>query len=174
MLLDEADPLRADVERATGLPLPRLVRESFAGALRHLARHFGGVPEEWRWGMVHRARFGTPFSLLPVIGKRFLALDEGFPGDDYTVSPSRPLDHAGHLYAFVGATSRFICDLAKPEEAWFAHSSGPSADVSSVFFANLSAPWRRFEHFRSCLWRPAEVPDVVERAVLEPGARACA
>jgi penicillin amidase len=174
MLLDEAEPLRVDVERATGLPLARLVRESFVAALKHLAHHFGGVPEDWRWGMVHRARFGTLFSLLPVVGKRFLALDEGFPGDDYTVSPSRPIDHRGYLYAFVGATSRFICDLAKPEEAWFAHSSGPSADVSSVFFANLSVPWRRFEHFRSCLWKAAEVPNRVEHAVIEPRARASA
>lgn len=167
MLLDEADPLRADVERATGQPLTNLVREAFAAAVRHLAHQCGGLPEEWRWGLLHRARLGTPLSILPVFGKKFLALDEGFPGDDYTVSPSRPLEIGGRLYAFVGATSRFICDLAKPEEAWFAHSSGPSGDVSSTFYANLSDPWHRFEYFRSALWRAEEVPDVAERAVVE-------
>jgi penicillin amidase len=167
MLLDGGDPLRGDVERATRLSLPRLVRESFVAAVKHLAHHCGGVPEEWRWGSLHRARLGTPLSLVPVMGKRFLALDEGFPGDDYTVSPSRPLDFRGRLYAFVGASSRFICDLAKPEEAWFAHSSGPSGDVSSTFYANLSLPWHRFEHFRSALWKPAEVPDPAERVVID-------
>jgi acyl-homoserine lactone acylase PvdQ len=126
------------------------------------------VPEEWHWGRVHRARLGTPLSFLPILGKRLLALDEGFPGDDYTVSPSRPLEFRGRLYAFVGATSRFVCDLAKPDEAWFAHSSGPSADVASTFYANLARPWHRFEHFRSALWRPEEVPDPVERLVLAP------
>jgi penicillin G amidase len=166
MLLDNADPLRADVERATGQSTTRLVREAFAAAVKQLASHCGGVPEEWRWGLVHRARLGTPLSFLPLVGKRFLALDEAFPGDDYTVSPSRPLEFRGRLYAFVGATSRFICDLAKPEEAWFAHSSGPSGDVSSTFYANLSRPWHRFEYFRSALWSPQEVPDPVERVVI--------
>ena len=103
---------------------------------------------------------------MPRVGARLVALDAPFPGDDYTVHPSRSLDEGTRLRGFVAATSRFVCDLARPEEAWFAHSSGPSGDPGSAWHANLSAPWSRFELYRSALWRPDEVPDTVERIVL--------
>jgi acyl-homoserine lactone acylase PvdQ len=111
---------------------------------------------------VQRIRLGTGLSLLPAIGRRFVAFDGEFPGDEYTVSPSRSVPMRGKLYAVVGATSRFICDLATPEEALFAHSAGPSGDPHSTFFANLSAPWHRFELFRSALWKAEDVPSKVE------------
>jgi hypothetical protein len=88
------------------------------------------------------------------------------------VNPSRALDEGKRLRTFVGATSRFVCDLAHPDEAWFAHSSGPSGDPGSAWHANLSAPWSRFELFRSALWRPGDVPDAVERVVLGPSGTA--
>ena len=75
----------------------------------------------------------------------------------------------GKLYAAAGATSRFVCDLATPDEALFAHSAGPSSDPRSTFFANLAAPWHRFEYFRSALWKPSEVPATVEHVVIAPG-----
>jgi len=53
-----------------------------------------------------------------------------------------------------------------PDEALFAHSAGPSTDPGSTFFANLSAPWHRFEYFRSALWKPSEVPHPVEHLVI--------
>ncbi len=66
---------------------------------------------------------------------------------------ARPLPFRGHLYAFIGASSRFICELSTPEEAWFAHNSGPSGDIASPFFANLSR--RAAEHSPSDHPRPA-------------------
>ncbi len=166
MLLDDADPLRADIERTSGMQLGALVRESFVAAVDSIAAAHGGTPEQWRWGNIHRARLGTVLSVLPFVGRKFLALNEGFPGDDYTVSPSRPLPFRGHLYAFVGASSRFICDLSTPEEAWFAHNSGPSGDIASPFFSNLTPAWHRFEYFRSALWPADQVPEKVEHVVV--------
>jgi len=166
MLLDEADPLRADIERAAGKSFSDLAAAAFEKTVAHLEAKGGPSPIDWTWGKFHRARFGTAFSLLPGVGKKFVALDEPFPADEYTVNPSRPIAINGRLYAFVGATSRFICDLARPEEALFAHSSGPSADAGSMFFANLSKPWLRFEYFRSALWKPHEVPTRLEHVVV--------
>lgn len=166
MLLDAGDPLRADVERAAGKPLADLAAEAFEKTVQHLETRGGPSPLDWTWGKFHRARFGTVLSILPGIGRKFLALDEPFPADEYTVNPSRPIAINGTLYAFVGATSRFICDLAKPEEALFAHHSGPSGDVGSLFYANLSKPWLRFEYFRSALWKPHEVPTRLEHVVV--------
>ncbi|MDJ0868053.1 MAG: penicillin acylase family protein [Myxococcota bacterium] len=173
LLLDPDDPLRADVERAAERSLGELAADAFRAALDRTSALCGGEPG-WRWGRVQRARLGGVLAELPRLGDRLCALDAPFPGDDYTVSPSRPLDEGHRLRAFVGASSRFVCDLARPDEAWFAHSSGPHGDPASAFHANLSAGWSRFELFRSCLWPADEVPDVVERVVVagpaEPGA----
>jgi len=171
LLLDAADPLRADIERAACHSIAAIVRHSFFAVVQELATRQGPDPSRWRWGAVQRVRLGTVLSLLPGIGRRYVALDADFPGDEYTVNPSRSIMLRGNLYALVGATSRFICDLATPEEALFAHSAGPSADARSTFFRSGAESWQRFEYFRCALWRsPAEVPNVVERAVVGPAA----
>ena len=166
LLLDPADPLRADLERAAGTSIDALVRQSFFTVVQRLAARQGPDPARWRWGAVQRVRLGTPLSLLPGLGRRFVALDADFPGDEYTVNPSRSIALRGNLYALVGASSRFICDLATPDEALFAHSAGPSADARSTFFRSGTEAWQRFEYFRSALWQAEDVPNVIERLVI--------
>jgi len=167
LLLEEHDPLRPDLEKATGRSLAELSREAFAAAVERVVARCGENPADWQWGKFQRVKLGTLLGELPLIGRFFVALDAPFPGDMYTVSPSVPIPGGGGLRPLIGASSRFICDLARPDEAWFAHSSGPSGDVGSSFFANLTGSWQRFEYFRSALWQPAEVPDVVERVVID-------
>jgi len=169
LLADPDDPLRADVERAAGASLAELATGALREALERIARHCGPEPEQWRWGDIQRARLGTLLAELPRVGPRLLALDAPFPGDDYTVNPSRSLDEGRRLHAFVAASSRFVCDLGRPEEAWFAHSSGPSGDPGSAWHANLCEPWSRFEFFRAALGPAEGVPEVVERLVVPAG-----
>ena len=166
LLLDGDDPLRPDIVRAGGKSLEELAGEAFVAAVQRMAAWCGDDPTQWRWGRIQRLRLGTVLAELPLIGRYFRALDAPFPGDVYTVSPAVPMLMRDGLRPFVGATSRFICDLARPEEALFAHSSGPSGDVGSMFFANLTPGWQRFEYFRSALWKPDEVPNPVERLVI--------
>ncbi len=168
LLLDEEDPLRADLERLSGKSLARLAGEAFAAAVERVVARCGEDPARWQWGHFQKIRLGTLLGEVPGIGRLFRALEAPFPGDMYTVSPSVPIPMGGGLRPFVGASSRFICDLARPDEAWFAHSSGPSGDIASAYFANLTEPWRRFEYFRSALCPAGEVPDVVERVVIDP------
>ncbi len=168
-LLNPTDPLRADIEKAAGTDFARLVVDAFSATIAAVRELQGDQPSQWRWGKTQFIRLATPLGELPVIGRWFRALEAPFPGDFYSVSPSIAVPAGRRLRSFAGATSRFICDLSRPDEALFAHSSGPSADVGSTFFANLSEPWLRFEYFRSALWRADEVPDVVERVVLGTG-----
>jgi penicillin amidase len=170
LLLDPADPLREDVERACGRPLDDLACEAFEAAVGRVRCICGDDPASWRWGRIQRARLGTILAEIPGLGGRFLALDAPFPGEEYTVSPSRPLDEGQRLRAFIGASSRFVCDLGSPDEAWFAHTAGPSGDAGSSYYASCSEAWLRFEYFRCALWPASEVPDPAERLVLEPGA----
>jgi penicillin amidase len=172
LLLDTTDPLRADVERAAGKPLAALAEEAFTAAVHDVAKRCGDRPGQWRWGMIQHIRLATLLGEIPLLGRRFRSLDAPFPGDLYTVSPSVPVPMGSGLRAFVGATSRFICDLAKPDEALFAHTSGPSSDIGSLSFGRaLSESWYRFEYFRSALWKPNEVPQPVERLVIEAAPR---
>ena len=163
LLLDPADALRTDVERASGRSVATLVRESFFAVVERLSASQGTEPTAWRWGAVQRIWLGTPLGLLPLLGRRCVALDAEFPGDEYTISPSRAVPVRGKHYALVGATSRFICDLARPDEALFAHSAGPSADFRNPLFRAGAESWQRFQYFRSALWEPADVPNVIER-----------
>ena len=172
LLLDGADPLHPDVERACGASVRDLARAAFTVAVTRVVAKCGPDPARWRWGDFQRLRLGTLLGELPLFGRYFRALEAPFPGDVYTVSPSVPMPIGDALRVFVGASSRFICDLSRPDEAWFAHSSGPSADVGSAFFSNLSPAWYRFEYFRSALWKPDDVPNPVERLVIEPQSRA--
>lgn len=167
VLLDPSDPLRQDIERATGKSFPLLVSESFEATVVKLVDRLGADLSKWRWGDVHRIRMGTVLGELPVVGRYFQAVDAPFPGDLYTVSPSIAIPTATHLRAFIGATSRFICDLARPDEALFAHTSGPSGDIGTTYFSGLTQPWLRFEYFKSALWQPHEIPDPVERVLVE-------
>jgi penicillin amidase len=167
LLLDEADPLRRQLEAATARSLSEHACDAFRAAVERVVRICGPSQQGWHWGRIQRARLGNLMAEIPRLGKRFLALDAPFPGDDYTVSPARSLDEGRRLRAFVGASSRFICDLARPDEALFAHSGGPSGEAGSAFYANLSPAWQRFEYFRSALWQPHEVPDPVERIVVD-------
>lgn len=163
LLRDADDPLRADIARAAGRPVETLIREAFFAVVARLATTQGADPVRWRWGAVQRVWLGTPLGLLPIVGRRFVALEADFPGDEYTINPSRSIPIRGRHYAFVGATSRFICDLATPDEALFAHSAGPSADFHSPLFRAGAEAWQRFEYFRSALWEPDQVPNVIER-----------
>jgi penicillin amidase len=166
LLLDRTDPLHEDIARASGQSFADLAGAAFVAAVGCVVQRCGTQPARWRWGEFQRARLGTLLAELPLLGRWFVALDAPFAGDVYTVSPCVPIPVRSGLRAFVGASSRFICDLARPDEALFAHSSGPSGDVGSMFFANLTAPWSRFEYFRSALWRPEDVPNPVERLVI--------
>lgn len=168
LLLDGADPLRADVEKCAGASLSDLAAAALCAGLDRVDA-MAGAASRGAWGRIQRARLGTFLAEIPWLGARLVALDEPFPGDDYTVNPSRALDEGHRLRALVAATSRFVCDLARPDEGWFAHSSGPSGDPGSAWHANLSAPWSRFELFRSDLWKADAVPDPVERTVLPSG-----
>lgn len=164
VIVDAADPLRARIEAAAGRTLAEIARESLGVALARIARvHGDAEPERFAWGRIQRAKLGGVLAQIPGIGRFFEVLDAPFPGEDYTVNPNRGIDDGELVRVLVTGTSRFVCDLAKPDEAIFSHSSGPRGDLGSLWHANLCEPWSRFETFRSALWKPHEVPDVLER-----------
>lgn len=166
MLLDEADSLRQLLMLRTGETLNTWIVRSYRQALRRIRKVAGSDPAGWQWGELHRVRIGTVLGDVPGLGKRWLAMEAPFPGDANTISPSVAIPFGGRLRAFVGASTRFICDLDRPDEAWFAHCAGPSADPDSPYYRSLPEQWLRFEYFRSALWPADAVPEVIERHVM--------
>ncbi len=169
MLVDRSDPLRRDVEAAAG----RSLRELAVEALRAAADRVERLDPERSgatWGDVQRIRLAPLLGEVPGLRRHLETLEGPFPGDDYTVSPSRSVEEGLRLRALVGASSRFLCDLADPEVGLFAHSSGPASDPGSRFHAVLAREWLAFEYFPSRLAPPEEVPEVVERSAAGPAA----
>lgn len=166
MLLDEEDRLRQLLQLRTGSTLNHWILKSFRQALRQIRKAAGPKPADWQWGALQRVRIGTVLGDVPGLGKRWQVLDAPFPGEANTVSPSVAIPYGKQLRAFVGASTRFICDLANPEEAWFAHCAGPSADPDSPYYRSIGEQWLRFEYFRSALWPADAVPEVIERHVM--------
>lgn len=167
MLLDEQDSLRNLVRERSGRSLQEWILLSFRKTVVQLEDALGADPSAWRWGDLHRIRIGTVLGDIPGLSQGWQALEGPFPGEANTVSPSIALPDGKKLRAFVGASTRFICDLANPEEAWFAHCGGPSADPASPYFKSVGEQWLQFGYFKSALWPAGDVPNVIERIVLE-------
>ncbi|MEZ5506152.1 MAG: penicillin acylase family protein [Gammaproteobacteria bacterium] len=136
--------------------------EAFRAAVKQLEDALGADPAQWQWGNLHRVRLGSVLADIPACAKELANRWKGRSGE--AVSPS--ICRMVKLRAFVGASTRFICDLANPDEAWFAHSSGPAADPASPYFRSLGEQWLQFGYFKSALWQADEVPDVIERFVV--------
>lgn len=167
LLQDERDPLRARLQEKTGRKLQDWIVLSFHQVVLQLQDALGEEPTAWQWGNLHRIRIGTVLGDVPGLSRNWQALEGPMPGENNTVSPSIAIPDGKKLRALVGASTRFICDLAKPDEAWFAHCAGPSSDPSSPYFRTVGEQWLRFEYFKSALWKPDDVPDVLERYRLE-------
>lgn len=169
LLLDEDDPLRALVQERTGFPLAYWAGEAFERAVHALRKRLGDDVRQWRWGRLQRVRIGSVLSEVLPAAAHLGALDAEFGGEPNTVSPAVSMpDGKGGLRVVAGASSRFVCDLAQPDEAWFAHSSGPGWDPFTPYHAERARDWAEGRYYRSALWAVHEVPDVLERAIVSP------
>lgn len=167
MLLNQTDGLRVLLEEKTGFPLSHWVGVAFERTVQRLTTHYGDSVPRWRWGRVQRLRIATALGDILPGATPFVALDAEFPGETNTIGAAVSIPAGeGGLRVIVGPSSRFICDLANPTEAWFAHSSGPSADPETPYFRTLSEAWSQFGYFKSALWPADAVPNVIERVIV--------
>lgn len=166
-LLDRQDPLHALLEARSGFPLGHWVGVAFERTLATLSGHLGDSVQRWRWGRVQQVKIATLMADLVPGAAPFVVLEAPFPGEPDTLSPAVASDKTTFgLRVIQGASSRFICDLAYPTEAWFAHSSGPSGDPETPYFHSVSREWLQGRWFKSALWLADEVPDVYERVII--------
>jgi penicillin amidase len=169
LLLDGDDPLRRLLQERSGFPLAYWAGEAFERAVHALRKRLGDDLRQWRWGDLQRVRIGPVMAEVLPAASHLMALDAEFGGEPNTVSPAVSLpDGKGGLRVIAGASSRFVCDLAHPDEAWFAHSSGSGWDPFTPYHAARARDWSEGRYYRSALWAVHEVPDVIERAIVSP------
>lgn len=167
MLLQGDDPLRGVLLEKSGFDIAHWAGLAFERVVRLLTKRYGASVPRWRWGRIQTVRVGSVLAELLPGAAPFVALEAEFPGEPNTLSPAISMvDRGGGLRVVNGASSRFICDLASPREAWFAHSCGPSADPETPYFHSVAEQWLQFRYFRSALWAADEVPDVIERVIV--------
>lgn len=168
LLRDPEDPMLAWLVNNRNQSLADFVRTAFEKARQFITQSLGPEVSQWQWGKIHYVKIGALMSEVPGIGKPWVALETAWPGETNTVSPTVAVVVGKKLRSVVGASSRFVCDLGNPKEAWFAHSSGPSCHPDSPFLKTVAAQWAEYRYFKSGLWQPHEVPNPVEHVIVEP------
>jgi acyl-homoserine lactone acylase PvdQ len=167
-LVNSDDPLHTCLLDRSAKPLSYWIQCTFEAVMERLANDFGADPATWVWARVQYLQLGSLWSEMPLLGRRWRICDAPFPGDLHTVSATVSLPDKQRLRTFAGASSRFICDLAQPEQAWFAQSTGPSALPTSVLFTGSTQQWLANRYFKSALWPADQVPEARERVVIIP------
>lgn len=118
---------------------------TFDLALVELKSRFGGIPEDWRWGDAHRARFPHPvFSRVPLL-ERLIGFGVETDGGAETVNRAVPrLGGAkDHRYNDIhGPGYRGVYDLFEPDNSLFMIATGQSGNPLSPFYGNLAERWR--------------------------------
>lgn len=127
-----------------------LLAKAFEAAVEFLAKQYGDVPTEWKWGRLHTATF--QHGPLGQSGIAFLErlLNRGpIParGGIYTVNAASFNYRRPYAVSSL-ASFRQVIDLADWGNSWSIHTTGQSGHPFSRFYSNMIDPWQRVEYHR--------------------------
>ncbi|GBD30755.1 Acyl-homoserine lactone acylase QuiP [bacterium HR32] len=142
----------------------RAVGDILQGAVRDLEARLGRDRSRWRWGALHRARFGHLLDPIPVVGRLLGLGPYPTPGDGWTVNQAaysllRPFDQT------VVASMRMIVDLADLDRSVAVHTTGQSGLLGHPYRGDLAPLWAE-GRYHPLLWS-REAVDRHARARLE-------
>jgi penicillin amidase len=114
----------------------QIVARSWTEAKEILQKKCGDDVQDWQWGKVHRLTYEHPLAKLPILGLLFkfgpYPIGGGTSIVNNTAWPRDNLD----FDVRVGASTRRLIDMAKPEVSYGSLPSGNSGHLKSEFFAN--------------------------------------
>ena len=168
-LLDEPESAwfdRKDTPGKEGLDAVLLL--AWREAHRKCGKWLGKDPADWAWGDLHSLYLGHPLGLIPLIGRPYRIGTLPYPGDNDTVNGAHFYVDKKRFPVLVGAASRIIVDLARPDGAWFNCSTGMSEEPSSPYFENLTPGWYRNGYFRTLRMEKPEAAQSYRRLILLP------
>lgn len=118
-----------------------IIIRSLTDAVAELRSALGVDMNRWRWGDLHTVEFRHPLGRLAPLDRLFNVGPIAIGGNNTTVSTgefrfSDPYD------ATVGASMRFIVDMASPDSSYIILPTGQSGQPFSDHYADQTALWQ--------------------------------
>ncbi len=141
--LEKADP--AWFGQSARQERDRLVRTTFARAVRRTQKLLGPDPAGWRWGKLHTASFRHALAGLgPAYAKAFNLGPVERTGDAQTPNNTR---HDAQFRQVHGATYRQLFDLADWDRGLATSAPGQSGQPGSPHYGDLLPLWAEGRYF---------------------------
>ncbi|HZA26515.1 MAG TPA: penicillin acylase family protein [Actinomycetota bacterium] len=122
-----------------------VLREALDGALDELTTRLGDDMQQWRWGVLHRARFAGRLSIIPELAELFTAGEIEMGGDDQTILQG--LYEPGVPYEVAVLPSwRQIIDLSDLDASVGILTLGQSGNPVSPHFKDQLELWASGKH----------------------------
>jgi penicillin amidase len=141
--LEKADP--AWFGQSARSERDRLVRTTFARAVRRAQGLLGADPTRWRWGTLHTAAFHHPLAGLdPAYAKAFNLGPVPRGGEAQTPNNTR---YDARFRQVHGATYRHLFDLADWDRGLATSAPGQSGQPGSPHYGDLLPLWAEGQYF---------------------------
>ncbi|HXG09012.1 MAG TPA: penicillin acylase family protein [Gemmataceae bacterium] len=123
----------------------RLLRRTFAAAVKKVEEALPGGMAKWSWGRLHTVTFRHPLGPLdPAYDKAFSLGPIARPGDATTPNAA---SHDARFRQISGATYRHLFDLADWDRGLATSAPGQSGQPGSPHYADLLPLWAEGEYF---------------------------
>jgi penicillin amidase len=144
------------------------IAKSLDGAWTETSALLGADPTAWRWGALHRIRFGHPLlerADAPLAERLALPVYErGGSGD----TPNATTYARPSFDVVAGASWRFVAEVGAWDTARMTNAPGQSGDPRSPFYGNLLENWAHDDSVPLLYSRDAVEAAAVTRIALEP------
>jgi penicillin amidase len=141
------------------------------GALREaldlLLERLGTDRGAWRWGGLHRVRFGHPLARMPGLAPMLVAAEHELGGDEQTVLQGG-FDAREGFQAAVVPSWRFVADLDDPDRSVAVAPTGQSGNPASPHWNDQAPLWIAGELRAAPVSRPAVEAAAEHRLLLRP------
>ncbi|MCC5828366.1 MAG: penicillin acylase family protein [Phycisphaeraceae bacterium] len=126
------------------------------------------------WGELHSIRLGHILANVPLIGNRFRFGEYPIGGSSTTVMKSaHPITNRPHQLSY-GQQSRFMADLADPDQTWAVLLGGQDGWLGSETFLDQWPLWQKGEYIQLPLRESTIRQRFTHRVVLQPGSSSAA
>ncbi len=141
-LLNDTTAQWFDDVRTPGIEQPRhILIRSIVEAVRELRRTLGTDMERWTWGSLHTVEFRHPLGEVTPLHTLFNVGPYPISGNNTTIQNSG-FPFTAPYGATVGASMRFICDMASPDSSYIVLTTGQSGQPFSRHYADHTALWQ--------------------------------
>jgi penicillin amidase len=147
----------------------RLLRETFARAVKKVRARLGDDPSRWAWGQLHTVTFRHPLATLrPAYATAFNLGPVPRPGDGLTPNAT---SYNAQFEQISGASYRQIFDLADWDRGLATSTPGQSGQPGSPHYADLLPLWAEGKYFPLLFSRAKVEQSTRHRMVLKPAAK---